>query len=199
MKTSDTRIGMTTSRLKAGGIGFARSDGFTMIELMMTIAIATIVMTLAIPSFRYVTNANRIAGEINGLLGDMQFARAEAIKEGQGVTVCVSTDGATCAAGDTFWHHGWIVISSIANVGVLRVQSRFSGTDTFESTTLSAVTFSTVTFNREGYAGGLPAGTLVTLHDSTNTSAWTRCLSLTFTGQMTTEMVGANSNGSPCT
>jgi len=62
---------------------FARSSGFTMIEMLMTIAIATIVMMLAVPSFRYVTNSNRIAGEINGLLGDLQFARAEAIKEGK--------------------------------------------------------------------------------------------------------------------
>jgi type IV fimbrial biogenesis protein FimT len=186
---------MAAIRPKAGVIGFARSAGFTMIELMMTIAIATIVMTLAIPSFRYITNANRIAGEINGLLGDLQFARAEAIKEGQGVTVCVSTDHATCAANDTDWQHGWIVISSVAAVGVLRVQSQFSGTDTFSANH----NIFTITFNREGYAGGLPAGTLITLHDSTNTSAWTRCLSMSFTGQMTTEMVGGSSNGSICT
>jgi type IV fimbrial biogenesis protein FimT len=194
MKTSDTRLGMAASRPKAGGSGFARSAGFTMIELMMTIAIATIVMTLAIPSFRYITNANRIASEVNGLLGDLQFARAEAIKEGQGVTVCVSTDHATCVANDTNWQDGWIVISSVAGVGVLRVQNQFSSTDTFVSNTVASVTF-----NREGYAGGLPAGTLITLHDSTGTPAWTRCLSLSFTGQMTTEMVNVTSNGSTCT
>jgi type IV fimbrial biogenesis protein FimT len=182
---------MAAIRPKASGIGFPRSAGFTMIELMMTIAIATVVMTLAIPSFRYITNANRIASEINGLLGDMQFARAEAIKEGQGVTVCVSADGATCAANNTDWENGWIVVSSITSVGVLRVQSRFSSSDTFQSLTLS-----TVTFNREGYAAGIAnGGSLITLHDSTSTSAWTRCLSLSFTGQMTTEMV----NGTTCT
>jgi type IV fimbrial biogenesis protein FimT len=176
---------MAAIRPKAG-MGFARSAGFTMIELMMTIAIATVVMTLAIPSFRYVTNSNRIASEINGLLGDMQFARSEAIKEGQGVTVCVSTDGSTCVANDLNWQDGWIVFSP---AGVLRVQSKFSGSDTFVSSTVA-----TVTFNREGYAGGLPAGTLITLHTSPPTSAWTRCLSLSFTGQMTTEMVAATNN-----
>jgi type IV fimbrial biogenesis protein FimT len=185
---------MAAIRPKTGVTGLARSAGFTMIELMMTIAIATVVMTLAIPSFRYITNANRIASEINGLLGDMQFARAEAIKEGQGVTVCVSANGLTCAAGDTFWQHGWIVISSIASVGVLRVQSPFSSTDTFESLGLTGI--STVTFNRDGYATGVAnGGSVITLHDSTNTSAWTRCLSLTFTGQMTSEKAG----GTGCT
>ena len=65
----------------------------------MTIAIAAIVAMLGVPSFRYVTNSNRIAGEVNGLLGDLQFARAEAIKEGQNVTVCVSANGASCDNG----------------------------------------------------------------------------------------------------
>ena len=58
-----------------------RARGFTMIEMLMTIAIAAILMGLAIPSFRYITNANRIASELNGLLGDLQLARTEAIKD----------------------------------------------------------------------------------------------------------------------
>jgi type IV fimbrial biogenesis protein FimT len=179
---------MVASRPKAGS-GFARSSGFTMIELMMTIAIATVVMTLAIPSFRYVTNSNRIAGEINGLLGDMQFARSEAIKEGRSVTVCVSTDGTTCSVGNTDWKNGWIVfaipVPATAPPNILRVQTTLSGTDTF----LANNNIDAITFNREGYAGGLPAGTLITLHTTPTTDAWTRCLSLTFTGQMTTQMV----------
>ena len=131
---------MAASMPKPGGIGFAKASGFTMIEMMMTIAIAAIVMTLAIPSFRYVTNANRIASEINGLLGDLQFARAEAIKEGRTVTVCVSTDGATCAAGDTCLAGRLDRVLDPTDVGVvdaveavLRVQKPFSGTDTFLS------------------------------------------------------------------
>ena len=71
-----------TPQAGAGGINFARAAGFTMVEMLMTMAIATILLTIAVPSFRYVTNSNRIAGELNGLLGDLQFARAEAIKEG---------------------------------------------------------------------------------------------------------------------
>jgi type IV fimbrial biogenesis protein FimT len=182
---------MAASRPKAGGIGFAGASGFTMVEMLMTMAIAAIVMALAVPSFRYVTNSNRIAGEINGLLGDLQFARAEAIKEGRTVTACVSTDGANCA-NLTTWQKGWIVFSDPTNTGVpaagsvLRVQKTFSGTDTF----LASNGLTKVTFNREGYAAGIAAGQLFTLHDSTNTSAWTRCLSLNLVGQMTTEQVG---------
>ncbi len=102
----------------------------------MTIAIAAIVATIGIPSFRYVTNSNRIAGEVNGLLGDLQFARAEAIKEGQNVTVCVSTVGATCD-GTSTWQSGWIVYSNPTGAtapvatSILRIQTTFTSTDTF--------------------------------------------------------------------
>ncbi|HEY0802129.1 MAG TPA: GspH/FimT family pseudopilin [Steroidobacteraceae bacterium] len=162
--------------------------GFTLLELLMTIAVAAIVTMIAVPSFRYVTNSNRIAGEVNGLLGDLQFARSEAIKEGRNVTVCVSTSGAGCTGG-TAWKNGWIVFSDQGTVGtfdgggvdtLLRVQPTFSGTDSFAASN----TVSVITFNREGYATGIAAGTLITLHDSTNTTAWTRCLSITFNGMM---------------
>jgi type IV fimbrial biogenesis protein FimT len=158
-------------------------------------SIAIILLTLAIPSFRYVTNSNRIAGEINGLLGDLQFARAEAIKEGRSVTVCVSTNSTTCSANNTAWQNGWIVFSvpvpATNPIIILRVQPAFSGTDTLGANN----NLSSITFNRDGYAGGTTAGTLITLHDATGTSAWTRCLALSLTGQMTTEMVTAPSNG----
>ena len=180
----------------------AKSSGFTMIELMMTVAIGAIVLVLAVPSFRYVTNANRIAAEINGLLGDLQFARAEAIKEGRTVTVCQSTTGTSCTSTATDWQGGWIVFSDPADVGVvdageiiLRVQKPFSGTDTFSASNGVGA----VTFNREGYAVAIANGTLITLHDLTNTSVWTRCLSLNLIGQVTTEKAGVTTNGATCT
>lgn len=183
------------------GSGFAQASGFTMIELLMTIAVASILLVLAVPSFRYVTNSNRIAAEINGLLGDLQFARGEAIKEGRTVTVCVSTNGTSCT-GTPNWQNGWIVFSDPTNVGVvdvgetiLRVQKTFSGTDTF---TASPNTLTAVTFNREGYAAGTANGTLITLHDLTSTAVWTRCLTLSLVGQVTTEKVGITANGSTC-
>ena len=200
MRSSHTTTPRTASPPQsAGGIDFARAAGFTMVEMLMTIAIAAILLTIGIPSFRYVTNSNRIAGELNGLLGDLQFARAEAIKEGQTVTVCVSNDGAKCA-NSTAWQSGWIVFSDPTNVGVVdpgetiwRVQSTFSSTDTFVGN------ISAVTFNRNGYAIGIANGTQITLHDATDTSAWTRCLSIAVSGEMTSELVGTTNNGATCT
>jgi len=176
-----------------------RYAGFTIIEMMMTIAIAAILTMIAVPSFRYVTNSNRIASEVNGLLGDLQFARAEAIKEGQNVTVCVSAGGASCD-GTTTWQSGWIVYSNPTNATIpvvgslLRIQNTFAGTDTF----VASNAVSTITFNREGYAVGIANGTLVALHDSTATTAWTRCLSVTLNGMTQTARYNQTVNGVAC-
>ena len=178
--------------------------GFTLLELLMTIAIAAIVAMIGIPSFRYVTNANRIAGEVNGLLGDLQFARAEAINQGQNVTVCMSKGGQTCDTTGNAWNSGWIVYSNPTGTGtnttipaagsLLRVQSTFTSTDTFTA----APAYSAITYNREGYAIGIANGTLITLQDSTQTTAWTRCLSVNLGGMMQTAKHGQTVNGATC-
>jgi type IV fimbrial biogenesis protein FimT len=174
----------------SGEMTLNRMSGFTLVEIFIALAVAAILLTVGIPSFRYITNSNRIAGEINGLLGDMQFARAEAVKEGRPVTVCVSANGATCANSNT-WQSGWIV--SDVNGVVLRIQTPFSSTDTFVATN----NVGAVTFNREGYANGIANGTLIALHDSTNTSNWTRCLSINLVGMMASQTYGTV-NGVTC-
>ena len=171
--------------------GMNTQTGFTLTELMVVITIVAILTGIGVPSFKYVTTANRVSSEVNALLGDMQYARSEAIREGQTVTVCVANSNATdCAgAGNTTWQGGWIVFSDAngdqtvqsATEPVLRVKNTFSGQDTFTSTV------SAVTFNREGFAVALPnAGLLVTLHDSSNTATYTRCLQITFVGTVKT-------------
>ena len=175
-----------------------RAHGVTLIELLITIVIAAILLTIGVPSYRYVTNANRVASEANGLLGDLQFARAEAIKEGQTVTACVSADGATCTGPDT-WQTGWIVFSDVNNDqtvdagdAVLRVQQPFANLGSADTLVASNAVVA-VTFNREGFATNLAAGTLMTLHEPSGNSAWTHCLSITTVGLMTTATANVNS------
>jgi type IV fimbrial biogenesis protein FimT len=172
------------------------ASGTTLIELMTVIGIAAVLMAIAIPSYEYVTNINRVSSEINGLLGDMQYARVEATKEGQTVTVCPSADGKNCLA-STAWNGGWIVFSDPANVGtvdpgetVLRVRQAFSSADT----AVSDNGIQTVTFNRDGFAQLAPAVTTVKVHDSTNNAAYTTCLAITKVGSMTTQKPAGGNN-----
>ncbi len=167
-------------------------------------AIVAILMAVAVPSYRYITNANRIAAEINGLLGDMQFARAEALKEGQTVTVCVSTNGTSCdGAAVSTWQNGWIIFSDVnanhvVNAGdvIYRMQPTFTSTDTFVANPVSGY----VSFNREGFATANTAAAawLIALHAVSANSASTRCLNITFAGLLTVQTYGQTNNTLTC-
>jgi type IV fimbrial biogenesis protein FimT len=147
----------------------------------------------------YVNNANRIASESNALLGDLQFARAEAIREGRTISACVSQNGTSCLTGSTAWNQGWIVFIDVNGTGnvdnaadtILRVQRGFTGTDTFIAN--NATSF--ISFNRDGFAIGLTNGTLVTLHAAPPASASTRCLAVSIVGLMQIETY----DGAVCT
>ena len=169
-----------------------RDSGYTLVEILVSITIVSILAAIAIPSFKYVTTSNRITSEVNTLLGDMQFARAEAIKEGQSVTVCEANNTYSACGGSTSWHNGWIVFMDLNGDGawqagetILRTQKAFTGGDTFVAD-LAGTTG--VTFNRLGYGNTHAASTTtIKLHDSTNKAVWTRCLAITVVGATTTQ------------
>jgi type IV fimbrial biogenesis protein FimT len=168
-----------------------RAAGFTMTELIVTMSIVAILLAIGIPSFRYVTVSNRISSEVNGLLGDMQYARSIAVKEGLYVTVCVSDNQIQCS-NKSSWQDGWIVFLDSdgdqvrqGHEAIVRVQNRFSSSDKFQP---EAGSFSAITFNREGYATTGNAGTVtLALHDFTGNLPLTRCLAVTPVGMLTTQ------------
>jgi type IV fimbrial biogenesis protein FimT len=169
------------------------STGFTLVELLVVIMIVSILMGIGAPSFKYVTNSNRLSAEVNGLLGDMQLARAEAIKEGVSVTVCASTDQATCSKSSD-WSRGWIAFVDPNNIGVrdpdeviLHKQKALHAGDNLVDTT---GTFASATFNRAGFLSftGMPVeGITLTLHDDKAVADHTRCLWIASQGLMTTQ------------
>ena len=169
--------------------------GVTLIELLTVITIVAILMTIGVPSYRYVTNSNRASAEVNALLGDMQYARSEAVKEGQWVTVCPSSNQTSCDVNSTTWQSGWIVFSDAngnAQVdsppdAILRKQAAFASQDSF----LADNSLSAVTFNREGFTYNFPVTATgyatITLHTQPTFSQWTRCLQVFLTGMMAAE------------
>ncbi|WP_051023767.1 GspH/FimT family pseudopilin [Thiorhodovibrio frisius] len=86
--------------------------GVTLIELMVTLAVAAILMTVAVPSFESVIKRNRAAGVTNQFMQSLRLARSEAVKRGRNVIVCpsksTSGDSPTCDA-DAVWTDGWII------------------------------------------------------------------------------------------
>lgn len=91
--------------------------GFTIVELMVVVAIAAILAMVAIPSLRDVMNNMRQSSAANLLMSDLNHARAEAIKRNARVLVCRrNTAGTDCntAGTATDWSVGWVVCSEAA-------------------------------------------------------------------------------------
>ncbi len=80
--------------------------GFTLVELMVALAIAAILITLTMPSFQSSIEKNRISSINDKLVFTLQFARSEAVVRGKSITVCRSDDQASCSGS---WDDGWIV------------------------------------------------------------------------------------------
>ena len=84
-----------------------RDSGFTMIELLVTVAIAAIVLAIGIPNFSKLLKENRTTTQTNLFVSSVNLARSEAVKRGVPVTLCASTDTISCAE-STDWSTGWI-------------------------------------------------------------------------------------------
>lgn len=83
--------------------------GFTLVELLITIAIMSILLMAAIPNFTEAMLSSKLNGYATSLVSSARLARSEAVKRNATVRLCVSTDGSTCATG--LWSQGWIVLS----------------------------------------------------------------------------------------
>ena len=86
-----------------------RLRGFTLVEMLVALSILAVLLALAAPSFTEASLPSKLRSTANSLVGAAQLARSEAIKRDAVVTLCVSTDGATCGVGN--WSQGWIVLS----------------------------------------------------------------------------------------
>ncbi|MFZ5959286.1 GspH/FimT family pseudopilin [Pseudomonas sp. QL9] len=84
------------------------AGGFTLVELMVTIAVAAILISIAVPSLNDATVAGKLSASANDLVAGAVVGRSEAIKRNAVASMCVSTDGSTCGSGG--WEQGWIVV-----------------------------------------------------------------------------------------
>lgn len=84
------------------------TSGFTVIEMMIAIALLAVILTTAVPALGRLFEQQRLTAAANHLVTHLQFARSEAIKRNDLVAACPSSDGGACTGGNR-WEDGWIV------------------------------------------------------------------------------------------
>ena len=92
-------------------INSKKNTGFTLIELIVTVSIAAIVTSIAVPSFSAMIKSNRVTAATNEVVSALILARSEALKRKNSVSICVSDNQTACTGGSSgnFFSDGWIV------------------------------------------------------------------------------------------
>lgn len=123
-----------------------KAPGFTLIELMIALAVAALLFAWAVPSFQQFMNRATLSSETNSWVGVLNFARNEAVTRGEKVTICraagdpESCDGSTqCLCGTTAtapnYHTGFLVFTSTNNPvpGVIHFEPGLYGNELIQT------------------------------------------------------------------
>lgn len=87
--------------------------GFTLLELLLVLAVLAGILTVGVPSLRVLVQNNQLSAESGRFLAAINLARSEAVARGQPVSICPSPMASTGEAGcsGTF-EGGWLVFAN---------------------------------------------------------------------------------------
>jgi type IV fimbrial biogenesis protein FimT len=110
---------------------YKKLRGFTLPEILITMGIISIILSLAVPSVSGMIKDNKLVTHLNAMVSDIHFARSEAVKRDVRVIICrsnnVSATVPTCGGTNYEWSTGYIVF---ADDGRYLNNSYDAGTDT---------------------------------------------------------------------
>lgn len=105
-----------SKRLSAGRRTRAHSSGFTLVEVVVVLAITGILLGAGIPAFASLLRSTKLSTATNDMFASLLLARSEAVKRHARTAVCKSQDGVACAQAGG-WEQGWIVFEDTDNDG----------------------------------------------------------------------------------
>jgi type IV fimbrial biogenesis protein FimT len=90
----------------------APSGGYSLYELIMTMGLFALILTLGVPSFGAIVANHRVRVEIDGLFHAIHHARKESITRRRAVTICPTANGLECGP-RAAWSSGWMMFVNV--------------------------------------------------------------------------------------
>lgn len=89
------------------------NNGFTAIELLVTMAVVAVLVSIATPTVRTIIQNNRIVTLTNDLMSDVNYARTESLRRALNIGLCRSSNGTNCDGAGSTWQGGRIIFADI--------------------------------------------------------------------------------------
>ena len=133
--------------------------GFTMTELLTSVALAAITTSLAVPGMKSLMRESQQTMAANQLVGSMHGARSAALTRNTSVTLCTSRSGVDCQ--NVAWEDGWIVFADDNADGQRQAEETLLETSAGNAgvTIRGGNPAGAMTFDGGGRITGLPEGT----------------------------------------
>ena len=136
--------------------------GFTLIELLIALVIIGVAISATFPTLTNIIANNKLTIQHNNLIRAISLTRSEAIKRGQRVSLCQSSDMLTCTKDSANWNHGWVIFvdsnedNQIDSAdSILRVQQKVAGMN------ISFGARTRISYHPDGIAVGASNGTFL--------------------------------------
>lgn len=191
-----------------GQVARSASNGFTLIELMVTVSIFAIILGLGIPNLRTFLVRNQAAQITTEFASDVSRARIEAINRNNCVTICLSANTAnaltggtpSCDASGSNWQAGWIIFSNPTcsatendptSTGAELIAVRQAGLSNFQLTPESG-TLTRLIFESRGISSSGQQNLKLQYLPEPATSPHYRSICLSTAGRVTTKIYGGS-------
>ena len=137
-----------------------KTQGFTLIELMVVITVLAILVTVGVPSFTQSIKSNRLSATTNDLVSLINYARAESARRGVDVTITASN-----GSGSNEWGGGATVASGGADLRILESADASLTLDSANNTTA-------IIFSSTGLSNLAATETITVCDDRSGENGW---------------------------
>lgn len=179
-------------------LGMKKQIGLTLVELMVTLAVALILLLLGVPAYDRMMANNRVAGQTNVFVTALTAARSEALGRGLPVAVCskAASDPASTVCGNAgSWANGWqIFLDTGATAGAFdsATETRLQVFNPPEGTPQITASTATIRYLADGTLDSSVHGGSEAFRISQGVDgSYTNCMRLSLVGNVSTERMDA--------